>query len=236
MYKYALLFILTLILSACSSGISGTEFVEIEDACADVQCPQFSTCLEGTCSCFDGYKECNGACIKDSACCGDEDCGDDEVCEKNICKFSCDKVTCSDNKLCDQEIERCVCPKGYLYCESQKKCIPEDHCCDRFDCRVDERCLPTITSTEICLFENQNRFCKIIDERHPKSINTETQQFNITTQNFFYLKHVDLLVNNQSLRLEPGKSFTMNSDVDIAAYKMREKGGSCLDFDLSTES
>lgn len=233
-----LLFIILIfaaVLTACTTVLSGTP---VEPAPSDPceACSNLQECVEESCVCKQGFKICNAVCIAETACCGDEDCGESERCTNNQCTFSCDLTVCSANKVCDESLERCVCAEGYDFCDSQDKCIPEDHCCNRFDCGIDERCLPTITSTELCVTSGVLKMCKVIDERIGKEITLKDKVYDVEVSNFFYLQRIDLIVNNQSYVLSPGKSIILDGDTTLVAQKMREKGGRCLDFDFKVDN
>lgn len=236
MFKKLALVCILLFVVSCTNQIEGQKVDEVEqplDPCVDITCGADEFCSDGACSCKPDFKDCNGVCISESSCCSDSDCSDEEVCSDGSCEFSCSKLTCTSNKICDSDKERCLCPDGYTFCEEQDKCIPEDHCCDRFTCGVDERCLPTITSTEVCISDDSGKACKILDEDRPKTISWGGKSFDVKILNFFYLQNVVLTINDKNLTLEPGKQQSLD-DFKVVAQEMREKGGRCLDFDYQS--
>lgn len=234
-----LLLAVTVFLTACAPSISGTvinDTPDPDDPCATLLCGPNEVCQEGACECQEGFKLCDEVCIAEDACCTAADCEDNQVCEENKCTFSCDKTICSANKICDESLERCICPENYIFCDSQDKCIPDDHCCNRFDCGIDEKCLPTVTSSDLCFEDDQSKACKLVDTKQNKTIILHGRKFVVGVLNFFYLESLDVSIDNQTFTLAPGIPTAYDNTTKIFTQKMREQGGRCLDFDFENQN
>ncbi|MCH8302259.1 MAG: hypothetical protein IH912_05870, partial [Proteobacteria bacterium] len=150
---------------------------------------------------------------------------------ENTCTFDCTKLTCRTNQVCDSKLERCVCPQSYRFCDNQAKCIPEDHCCSRFDCGIDEKCIKTVNSAELCL-EGDGRACKLFDTTRDKVLNLNNKEFRIKLENFEYTNKVSVLVNENKYELISDSGTNLGDGFILKIKKIRETGGSCIDFDL----
>jgi hypothetical protein len=136
----------------------------IEAYCSsDYECDSYNNevCKYGKCVCDNGYKDCNGSCIPEYACCSDYDCGKNETCNDygtcecptydgyKVCESDgacipeygcCGNYDCSKNEVCDYGT--CTCPTydGYKICESDGSCVTEYGCCGDYDCSYGETC------------------------------------------------------------------------------------------------
>jgi hypothetical protein len=121
------------------------------------------TSLECAYACPGGQKDCNGACIPESACCKDGDCpmmaGQVGKCDAStrMCGYSCagttkpcggrcipqdgccDDSNCSGNFACQGNVcSTGTCRGGYKRCGAQ--CVPNAQCCEHEDCGACQEC------------------------------------------------------------------------------------------------
>lgn len=196
------------------------------ETCGNATCADDQACVEGKCKCKDGFKQCGSACILLSDCCSDPDCPGTEICVKSKCEFSCTKLICPSNQLCDGSQRGCVCPGGYKYCQIQKKCIPTDYCCDRFDCKRNEICTQTLNSVHVCLNTKQP-FCKYLGDKVSKVIEINNATHDITAAEFMYGKKVKIVVDGKPFEMQDGASEKLSDDLTLVVDEVRELGGKC---------
>ena len=57
--------------------------VIVPDPCAGVTCKDNEECVDGSCQCLTGFKECRGECVQKDDCCSDDDCPSGSTCLAN---------------------------------------------------------------------------------------------------------------------------------------------------------
>lgn len=223
---------LVLLLSGCSSELRGQDLDEIviDDPCAEIVCGAQEVCSEGICGCDEGYKECNNQCIPEDGCCLDSACGVGETCEQNVCTFSCDNLQCESNKICSDDLQKCVCKAGYTWCELQNACIPEDHCCTKFDCGRDEKCVSTQIRAEICLEKGNDRHCNLLNDIEPKKFLVDGKKFEILLSDNFYAEFATLMINNDNFTMADTERKQVENAI-VWLKELKEVGGNCKIFD-----
>jgi hypothetical protein len=119
--------------------------VEAEGACctiADCNSRNHEQCDVGShrCACADGFKQCNGQCIADSACCSSTDCGSGKVCNTASHGCECDANSKMCNGTCISKTACCAatdtgssCRDGSTsgVCSSSGRCV---ECAEESDC------------------------------------------------------------------------------------------------------
>jgi len=237
----AIIIFFLFVITACSDGtLKSTPIVDeevkdqvneepVDDACSAVTCSGDKICKEGSCSCDSGKKSCGDSCIDDNACCADDECRSGEKCESGSCLFDCSNLVCPSGMTCDAKAERCLCPTGYKWCEKQDKCIPQDHCCSRFDCRNDERCTNTITTAEICI-QNSGKACKVFNTVGKKTLVLPSGEYNVNLTKITFLDSIDLMINDEKYIISRDQRAPID-DGEVFIQKFRELGGDCRDFD-----
>ena len=222
-----------LVLSSCSSELRGQQ-VQIEvdenDPCFEVQCGQYELCSGGNCICQTGFKECNDQCIAEAACCADNECGIGETCVANTCTFSCENIQCESNKICSDQYEGCFCKDGYKWCNLQNKCIPDDHCCTKFDCGRDEKCVNTAIRSEVCVEKGDDKHCRILNDLEPKEYIVGGTKFEIFLEDYFYTDSVELKINEDLVNMTNRKRIQSKGAI-VWLKDLREVGGMCKLFD-----
>lgn len=195
--------------------------------CGNLTCRSNQACVKGACQCLSGTKSCAGACIPKSSCCSEKDCQATESCVNNTCQFSCSRVICPTNQVCDESQKRCTCPSGYRFCQVQDKCIPQDHCCDKFDCGRGETCIATVHSARVCLLLTHPA-CKYLGDKTSKVLKLENNQsFDVTAAEFIYGGKVKIQVDDTSLVMSNNDREVLPSGVTVAVDDVRELGGGC---------
>lgn len=195
--------------------------------CGNVTCDKNQVCARGVCGCLDGFKSCKGACIPKTVCCTEKDCQATESCVGNQCQFSCSKIICQTNQVCDESQKRCTCPENYRFCEVQHKCIPTDHCCDKFDCGRGLICIATINSARVCLY-TKSPVCKYFGDKSSKIFGLNNNQtVDVTAAEFLYGQKVKLVVDGKPFELENGSREVLEDGITLQVDDVREIGGTC---------
>lgn len=227
------LLVLPILVSACTnSSLKGKTLSDVElkelYPCTGVECSQNEVCNAGACVCSDNFKRCPGqdSCIPEQDCCSDSDCGFGKSCMNNACKFSCTNVKPESNKVCDPAVEGLVCLPGHKWCDEQLRCIPEDHCCTKFDCGRDQRCTKSSWSAEICL-ENGTKNCKVLNEGDEKLFKAGDNEATVKLVKTFYNRKATLAIAGKELEILRGESRAIN-DKTIFLADIQDYGGACL--------
>lgn len=236
MKQYILLasmFLAIVVLAGCGSELRGQQLNETiaQDSCFGIVCGENEICIEGSCGCAEDYKTCNNQCIPENSCCSDDECGIGESCVNNACTFSCENVQCESNKICSEKRQGCFCKEGYKWCELQNSCIPEDHCCTRFECDRDQRCIDTAIRAEVCLEKDNDMNCKILNDLDAKEFLVGGIAFEILLSDNFYTEMATILINEQSHNMTPGLRKLIESGAIVWLRNFDEVGGSCKVFD-----
>ncbi len=239
----ALLALFLIIASCTTTTLKGTPVGEVQspeqealqptDACAAVLCAPGFQCQEGKCLCPAGKKECSGKCINNNQCCSQSECAQGELCQSNTCTFDCSTLKCQEGMTCSTKEKRCVCPQDYKWCEYQSQCVPQDHCCSRFDCKSNERCVDTITSAEICI-SKEGTACKIFNTVGFKDLTIPSGTFRVNITRIVFDDSIDLEINGEKLTLGADQSKPLG-DISVGIKKFRELGGECRDFDREAD-
>lgn len=225
--------ILLFLASSCSSStlegkrLSEGELKEVYP-CLGLSCGGDEHCVDGACVCDSAFKRCSldSVCIPVSGCCSDNDCSEGESCVNNQCRFSCSNLQTVSNKVCDPAIKGLTCLAGHEWCAEQEKCIPEDHCCNKFDCGRDKRCIQTSWAIELCL-EDTAKNCRLIDEGQEKLLKTESTETLVKLMGVFYNQRVDLLVNGKKVDMRRNSRYAISPDAMLFLAGIRDHGGSC---------
>ncbi|HEX2736237.1 MAG TPA: Ig-like domain-containing protein [Polyangiaceae bacterium] len=92
---------------------------ELLECCTAVDCANGRSCVNGTCLCQQGTKDCNGQCIGTSACCNDADCSSGGTCNQGTCECPQGMHSCADACVsnsapatCGSACEPCKDPTG----------------------------------------------------------------------------------------------------------------------------
>ncbi len=224
---------LLLFISACSTStlegkkLSETELKEIYP-CLNVVCSENSYCVDGACVCNANFKLCNenSECIPKTACCSNSDCSEGESCINGQCKFSCSNLEAVSNKICDPAVKGLTCLAGHKWCAEQKKCIPEDHCCSKFDCGRDKRCVPTFWAIELCL-EDTAKNCRLINEGEEKLLKTGSTETLVKLTSVFYDQKIGLLVDGKKVDMKRSGRYAIAPDTMLFLARIKDHGGSC---------
>ncbi len=208
-------------------NISPKELEEIYP-CLNKTCGQNEVCKEGECVCDENFKSCQGksGCIPKNGCCSDSNCGFGETCIDDKCRFSCKNVGVFSNKVCDSAAEDLVCLSGYAWCEEQFQCIPNDHCCKKFECSSGKKCVLTAWSAEVCL-ETTVKNCKFIDENEEKILEIGEKQVVVKMLDFFYEQRAKMSIDGKEVDLNRRGRHFIDSDTSIFLAQIKEHGGSC---------
>ncbi len=227
-----LLALLSFVSACANTSLKGKALSDVElkelYPCTGVSCSVNEVCNAGKCACSDDFKRCPGqdSCISKQNCCSDSDCSFGNSCIDNACKFSCTNVEPESNKVCDPAVEDIVCLPGHKWCDEQLKCIPEDHCCTRFDCSRDHRCTQSSWSAEICLEDNMKN-CKVLNEGEEKLFKAGNSEATIKLVKTFYDRKATLLIDSKELEILRGESRTLD-DKTLFLAALKDYGGACL--------
>lgn len=225
---------LVLLLSGCQSEIRGQQLgdgIVIDDPCLDVTCGATEVCEEGACVCGKGYKDCNGQCIPESGCCGDDQCELGESCVNNVCEFKCENVQCESNKICNESKQGCFCKAGYTWCKLQNTCIPDDHCCTKFDCGRDEKCVNTAIRVNFCIEGGKDRNCKLLNDLDSKDFVVSGKEFEVFMEDHFYTIYAQFLINGGTYTLQEKDRQNIGQDTILWLKDLDYVGGGCKLFD-----
>lgn len=104
----------------------GKKCLSATSCCTDANCGAGGFCANQTCTCFTGFRPCNGTCIAEGQCCANSDCGEGGVCREGLCR----------------------CLSGFKPCRDV--CIPASQCCTSTDCGAGRVCLANGTCAKSC--------------------------------------------------------------------------------------
>jgi len=206
---------------------------ELGDLCGG-QCKSKEICIDGDCICKSGFKECNGSCIPVSACCSDDDCEVGLCNEKNRCESRCREILCPYNMVCSEETQECKCGPGTRFCELQQRCIEEDRCCSKIDCRqtrTGKACVDITISAKVC-FRIPSLACKDVREGGSKSFTLNGVEYTVFLSKVFNGDVVDIKVDEtiiEKLTLE--QEYKINEDLSMFIEKINYLGGECRFLD-----
>jgi len=215
----ALALISAVIIAGCTSDLNASPYTKklpTDNPCYSVNCVANQECVDGSCICEQGFKDCNGACIAADGCCSNSDCTGGKLCQDGKCKAS--PQTCEFNQHWDLEYEECSCDEGTKYCSSQNACISSKNCCAHIDCGRGERCVPQGLGTRICL-NDDNKHCKALIEGMTGSWFINNSRFDITVKNIIEQEKVRVLVNETEEILVPG------IDIPYLGYRLYAEEG-----------
>lgn len=222
------------------ANITVTEIIP-SDPCENVTCVENERCVEGSCFCDFGFKQCNSACILQDQCCSDSDCGDRNSCVNGSCTQT---IFCKFNEKWDSGQKKCVCTDSAKWCYAQKKCIPKGNCCDETICNprggtIESRCMPTIAEADICVRGGNStveKHCKKAKENARNNFNLGGLDYDIFIEGAYEQDEIDLKIVHKG-KEELLKKIKVNDikntpfDVAIDYAGIISKGGNCENAD-----
>ena len=193
------------------------------DACKDITCDANEHCEDGRCICNPGYKECNGECIQNSACCTENDCKSDESCRGHTCIPD----NCKVNEEFNVDKNKCVCDKNSLYCAVQNKCIPKDNCCMHHECsNSDYRCTETNMLATLCI-SGEKKQCKSVYTDRGESFFLGKTRYDVDINHFLQNGGVDVDINEVNFVLKADVLEKLEENTFIYIESIEPLGGYC---------
>lgn len=222
-----LLAVISVFLVVACTQIQEEDVAKTEDQCSGIVCNENQQCVNATCICNEGFKECEEKCISKESCCSNEECNENELCKNNECILSQETILCPYYQTYDEDEKKCVCTEGTIWCNYQKKCIKTDRCCDNYDCEGSKKCIITTRSVYICL-EGEEKTCKYVGENSFVNIYMYGNRYKFALEKIYANNEMEYSMDDGPLqRLKLGDVTKLAQRLYLRFLEIKETGGTC---------